>query len=187
MLQNTTDILPSISQAISEVINSISGSRVSFTSSGHKPTEQQILSTCIMAILKDIEVTIEVDGQPLQEYDEIDEGDPENLSSAIQDSEDSDEAPNDGMPHLMSKYIEATSGARFAIKFVVPKSFKTISETLFFECYLDGSVAEDWLETMRKEELKHDIWRLVVKGSSRETRTGRVLRPFMFNKIKRSK
>lgn len=124
-----------------------------------------------MAILEGIEVTIEVDGQPLQEYDEIDEGG----------------HPNDSLPLLMSKYVEATSGARFAIRAVVPKSFKALSDALSFKYYLDGSHVEDELMTMRPSELKRNIWEEVTEGSSKESKTGCVLRPFIFNEIQCSK
>ncbi len=131
-----------------------------------------------MAVLKGIEITIHVDGQALQEYDDIYEDD---------DQDSTDQRDHDRMPYLMTKYIEATSGARFAIKVVVPKSAKALLGALSFALSLDGFPIEshDMFMPMKLPKLERGVWSRSKDGSTKKTMTGIVKRPFMFSDIKR--
>lgn len=130
-----------------------------------------------MAVLKGIEITIQVNGQALQEYDDISEDD---------DQGSTGQRNHDSMPYLMTKYIEATTGARFAIDVVVPKSVKVFTDALKFALLLDGSPAKSngILMSMRLKKIKNGIWSRCEDGPTKETRSGIVKRPFMFSDIK---
>lgn len=129
-----------------------------------------------MAVLKGIGITVQVNGQALQEYDDTFEDDDENSR---------DQRDHDGMPHRMTKYVEATSSARFAINVVVPKSVKAISDALSFSLLLDGfPVADDdMFMPMRLPDLKNGLWSESEDSSIMVTKAGTVERPFMFSDI----
>jgi hypothetical protein len=130
-----------------------------------------------MAILKGIEVTIRVNGHALQEYDDsFEEGD--------QNSSNQDD--HDGMPYRVSKHIEATSGARFAINVIVPKSAKALLGALTFELSLDGLPVQshDMFMALKRPDLENGIWSRSKDGSTKVTSSGTVKRPFMFSDIK---
>lgn len=130
-----------------------------------------------MAILKGIEVTIRVNGHALQEYDD---------SFEVGDQNSSNQDDHDGMPHRVSKHIEATSGARFAINVVVPKSAKALLGALSFKLSLDGHPVQshDMFMALMPLELKHGIWSHSKDGSTKMTSIETVKRPFMFSDIK---
>ena len=116
-----------------------------------------------MAILKKIKVTIEVDGKPLEEY---------------HDNEEKDEARS------ITRYIEATSGATFAIKIRLKRSFKFLTSALGFDFKLDGEYVDNY--GLKKSEFKphhgghsHVQYGAYVEGSRLDT-----LKPFIFEDIK---
>ncbi len=130
-----------------------------------------------MAILKGIEVTIRVNGHALQEYDDsFEEGD--------QNSSNQDD--HDGLPYRVTKHIEATTGARFAINTIVPKSAKALLDSLHFELSLDGHPvqSDDMFMALRPQHLVHGIWSRCKDGSTKTTSIETVKRLFMFSDIK---
>ncbi len=130
-----------------------------------------------MAIIKGIDITIHVNGQALQEYDD-------SFVDGDQDSKNQREW--DGTPYLLTKYVEATSGARFAINAVVPKSAKTSADALKFALVLDGIPINDnnQFMPMRLPDLEDGFWSLLIDGITTETKTGTIVRPYMFSDIK---
>ena len=128
-----------------------------------------------MAVLKGIEITVQASDQALQEFDDIVEDD---QSGTYQHDHQS------GMPHLVSKYIEATSGARFTIKAVVPNSVKESSDALTIDISVDGSRVEKSTFQMRLSEMVDGIWAYNLRGSRKVTEAGTVRRPWMFSEIK---
>lgn len=126
-----------------------------------------------MAVIKGINITIQVNGQDLKEYDDLD-----------QENDDEQPGQEDSMPYLTSKYIEATSGARFDILTVVPKSVKKLSEGLDFEILLDGACVEGYVMRMRPSRLEHGVWKRCKNGSTKVNSTGRVTGHLVFSEIK---
>ena len=72
-----------------------------------------------MVKYKGIEVTVQVAGVDLKEYEDEDE-------SSYED------------PKTVSKYIEAVSGAKFAVKVRVPKTYKMKGNAVSFHISADG-------------------------------------------------
>ena len=140
-----------------------------------------------MAVIKGIEVTIQVDGQALQEYDDIDGESPGSLTqgSSISESEDEDqESATFTIPMLTSNYVEAVSGARFTINRVIPESFKKVSDAVSFRVYRDGVFVQKNIMGMRFSQLRDESWSGLIDGSRQETKSGTLLRPFTFDEIK---
>ena len=82
-----------------------------------------------MAILNNISVTVDVDDEPLQEYDDNDH--------------------DEGRPNTVSKYIEATSGARFSLHYKLKHRFKFTSPVLSFDSCIGGVFVEGMLALKR--------------------------------------
>ena len=139
-----------------------------------------------MAVIKDIEVTVKVKGQALQEYDGIDQ---DELGSAGYNGNFSQAPTTKGdhtyriIPDLISKYIEAQSGACFSIHYQVSKSFPTTFDTLSFMTYVDGTCIESRLLWMTTTELEGQYWRIECDGITAATQSGTTVKPFMFNEI----
>ena len=140
-----------------------------------------------MAILKDIEVTIQVDGENIQEYDDFEgEDDRPNGSQANTSCAGETNAKlKKGMPYTVTKYIEAISGARFTIKTRVSEVFGRFSKALLCRYYLDGIRADEALLSLNQERKKDACWVRISKGTKESTNQGSTLRPFMFSEIKR--
>jgi hypothetical protein len=83
-----------------------------------------------MAILKsrpDLEATIEVNGQPLEEYDD-------------DDFDENNEKPNE-----MSKYIASVPGAKFTIRVqCTDRLFSEMGKSLAVDLLLDGETARKY-------------------------------------------
>ena len=117
-----------------------------------------------MAILDDIEVTIQVNGQDLREYFDQD-GDPSTDVS-------------------VSKYIEAVSGARFEVVIMVPKSHKFLSDALTFRVFLDGSlVGKSGINKIKVLKDKSNFYKKSIKGVSKPVGSGWEMRSFQFTEI----
>ena len=90
-----------------------------------------------MAILQNVEVTVEVGGQSLEEYnddDDVEQG-----------------------QHAASKFIEAVSNAKFAIGAKVCNNFKFITDGLEFHIYLEGQRAAGMLLGEKKATRREGI------------------------------
>ena len=83
-----------------------------------------------MAIIDKVEVTIQVDGRNLQEYDDESDGNDE--------SDTVNETPQ------VSKYIESTSGANFHIRMKIHPGFKwgISQEFIKFDTLIDGCIRD---------------------------------------------
>lgn len=117
--------------------------------------------TFSMAVLDHIEVTVQVDGQDLQEY--VDE-----------DSDRSDVS--------VSKYIEAISGARFVIAATISTLHKFLSDALGMEVALDGTIVKKalFLERQRDKNLGHHrVFEGVVTFRDDQWK----IRPFTFREV----
>lgn len=75
----------------------------------------------ILDSLPGVEITVVVDGEDLHEYQDTDMEDEENT---------------------VTKYVEAVTGANFAIKIMVPKKFGFEGTCLSFHVLVDGAEAE---------------------------------------------
>ena len=115
-----------------------------------------------MAILKEIEVAIVVNGQELKEYDDEDAGNDDQNS--------------------VSKYVEATSGAEFQIVTSAPIWFEFSSDAVMMKIYLDGAYVENVL--FQKEEAgRTKAWQRTVDGARRFNGNRWVVKPFKFVEI----
>ena len=115
-------------------------------------------------MLKKIEVTIEVKGQKLHEYNN-ENGGVSNGSS-------------------ISKYVEATSGAAFAIKISIPKWYNFTSDCICAHVYLDGNYMENvlFIKTNVKQSKYMDVEK-VMDGVTTYGNSGWQKRPFTFAEI----
>lgn len=80
----------------------------------------------ILDAIRGIEVTVCVDGQALEEYDD-DEFEAE-----------SGEIGEHQASRTVAKYIESCTGKEFSIKIMVNKAYKFDSPNISFELYIDG-------------------------------------------------
>ncbi|KAK4694019.1 hypothetical protein P7C71_g3482, partial [Lecanoromycetidae sp. Uapishka_2] len=141
-----------------------------------------------MAIIKDIEVTIEVGGVALKEYDDIDEYDATHHEDKTDDKDQGhpQDALKAGMPYTTSKYIEAISGAEFVIKSKVPKTVKQVSDALTFSEIIDGLDANRHLMLLRVGQKEvGNCWVHDSQGMKRTTESEAFLKPFLFSEIER--
>ena len=120
------------------------------------------LIDCIMAILKDLEVSIVVGDHEIREYED----------------EDSQAAPD-----FVTKYVEATSGDSFAINMRVLPTFHFTSHGLQWSIYVDGCYVErqvvmfdEWLELNMEWDYKLD-------GIARFKGKKWTHRPFQFQNV----
>ena len=120
-----------------------------------------------MAILKEIEASVIIDGNALTEYDDEDTLD--------ESSEHTSE---------VSKYIEAVSGAEFSIGLTVPKSYNFRGDALSFKTSLDGVYVESTFCREAKLKNLREDWHKTVAGSEVKNGTQWYLRPFKFGDIK---
>ncbi|TGO36563.1 hypothetical protein BHYA_0121g00240 [Botrytis hyacinthi] len=124
-----------------------------------------------MAVLEDvrgIEVTVCVDKQALQEYDD---DEPEGVPTEVEGF--------DKATKTVSKYIESTTGEVFYIKIEISKAYKFDSPNVSFEISVDG------MSVRAKRGGKKDIpLTLEVKGVKNILDNGRTfLMPFKFSDI----
>lgn len=118
-----------------------------------------------MAILGKITVEVLVDGKALQEYED-------------------DDMENEN-PKSVVKYIEATSGAAFAIQVSVSEPYKIDSDSLTFQIFLDGNHSQTPLMIKAKHGRKDRSWKRTIAGVTRNGRNDAELKPFMFSDITR--
>ena len=120
-----------------------------------------------MAILKEIQASVIIDGKALTEYD---------------DEDTLDESPDHTSE--VSKYIEAVSDAEFGIRITVPRSYNFTGNAIAFELRLDGVwVAGQLLRKAVLENMRKD-WHKIIAGSEAKNGEGWYLRPFKFDVIK---
>ncbi|KAG8532956.1 uncharacterized protein KY384_001737 [Bacidia gigantensis] len=116
-----------------------------------------------MAIIKRIEMTVQVDGRDLREYEDPDA-----------------DTENDGE---ITRYIQASSETPFTLSFKVPNDFPLDADCLSFEYTFDGNLKDDFL--WRKEKFNSSKGKLskTVKGYPVYDKKGFRLQEFMFAKI----
>ena len=102
-------------------------------------------------------------------------------ASAADDSDD--EALHITEITNISKYVEATSGAEFAIKVVVPETFEMPSDALRFKIELDQDFVEGGLCRAAKKKAQRGNWKGIFSGPRRKGKNGWELRPFLFSEI----
>ena len=120
-----------------------------------------------MAILNKIEVTIQVDGKDLKEYE---------------DPDTSEQTPN-----KVTKYIEPVSEARFTIRFHIAKPYKMTSPALSFNWSTDKLIGRSIVMTKKNLQDCTNAWIAIVQGLKVDTKTGCEIRPFVFSKINAGK
>lgn len=143
-----------------------------------------------MAILKSLpglEVTIRVDGKPLQEYDDDEEEEAEVEETPVAEYQ---------AAKTVSKYVEVASDKEFLISITLWTSFKMDFEALMAPIKIDGKhvieVAiskQDNAENIRGSRILHPLG-LETKGASVPApgNKGReLLRKFKFERIETSK
>lgn len=126
-----------------------------------------------MAIIKDIEVTIQVDGTNLTEYKN--------------ENEVSDDTQQQTESSQMSNYVESTSGAPFKIKFAVPLFFKMYWDCLAFDIVIDRVPARRRLCFRDHKEKAHGVWENVLDGAKSVEDGVKFLHPFLFKDIQTGK
>lgn len=115
-----------------------------------------------MAILKDIEVAIMINGQELREYDDEDVG-------------------NDDQNSL-SKYVEATSDAEFKIISSAPRWYQFTSDAVRMEIYMDGASADNCL-LLKEDADRINAWQCDFDGATRFDGSRWEVKPFKFREI----
>ena len=115
-----------------------------------------------MAILKEIEVAIVVNGQELKEYDDED-------------------ASNDDQ-NSVSKYVEATSGAEFQIVTSAPIWYDFSSDAVLMKIYLDGAYVENGL-FLKKDARRTRARQRTFDGAKRFNGDQWEVKPFKFIEI----
>ena len=123
-----------------------------------------------MAIIKGIQVTVQVNGLDLTEY--IDEDEPQD--STMQQAEES----------VSSRYVEATSGAPFIIKMTVPKAFKMDSDCLRFRLEVDGVHIRSRLCSKSSRAKREADWAGYLKGAKSVENGVQFEHPLLFRDIK---
>ena len=116
-----------------------------------------------MAILKDLEVSIAVGDHDLPEYEE----------------EGFQEAPDS-----MVKYVEATSGESFVINLRVLPKFRSTSQGLSFQVFLDGHYIQNVL-VMFDDFPRRSVtgWKYKIHGIMRRNGKDWTQRSFRFRDI----
>ena len=116
-----------------------------------------------MVVLNKIEVSIEVDGEPLEEY---------------KDDEEEDQ------PGSVTRYVEATTDAAFGIKVRLKRSFKFVTDAVWFDYELDGTSVDKCI--VRREDFEPDNngYTLISRGAMSMKDGFCRLRHFIFNEIK---
>lgn len=75
----------------------------------------------VIDVLPGVEVTVDVDGNPLKEYEDRDEEEPEKT---------------------ITRYVEAQSGKKFSIRVKCSKECKFKGDSITFRFYADGTNAD---------------------------------------------
>lgn len=119
----------------------------------------------VLEFVPGIEVTVCIDGEPLQEYE--DEG-----------AEDDDKS--------IIRYIEATSDKAFALELRVGPPYVFDCPTLGFTVHVDGKEANSPL-LEKKVYLLNKTWTYLVDGVNSRERGRNVIRAFKFSELKTSK
>lgn len=116
-----------------------------------------------MVIFKAIDVNVQVDGQGLQEYEDEDNADP--------------------TPNVVTKYVKATSDAKFAISIVLLEAFKFTFDGLLFKLYVEGELLRQALLISWLRDKKYSARSVLLEG--RKERKGEQwhLRPFYFTDL----
>jgi len=110
-----------------------------------------------MAILEDlpgIEATVRVNGEPLFEYDDDEEYQPQD-----------DDVPRHKRAKVTSHYIESATGAEFTIKISVGQPYKMKCPSLGFKVFIDGVCTNRGL-VRNLEYLPQIGWRKECTGVS---------------------
>ncbi|KAA6410322.1 MAG: hypothetical protein FRX48_05743 [Lasallia pustulata] len=121
-----------------------------------------------MAILHDVEVTISAKGNKLPEYD--------------------DDAEEPGPSNMVTKYIEALTGANFQIHYNIKPMFRLKSSAMSIDVIIDGEYMDSHI-LHRDEDLKH-LSRIplgaIFTGFRRIQKDSWTLQAFSFAEIKTS-
>lgn len=120
-----------------------------------------------MAWKKAIEVKVLVNGTPAQEYND-------------------DEGESGGSP-TVTKYIEAISGAEFAVQYELKRSLRFKSELLYIEIYIDGKSLDGELIERAAFEQNPRGYTRSLDGITRSYGETWSLEKFKFSEIKISK
>ena len=115
-----------------------------------------------MAILKDIKVTIIVNGQELKEYDDEDVGNDDQNS--------------------VSKYVEATSDAEFKIITSAPRWYQLTSDAVRMDICLDGVYVDNRL-LLKDDADRINAWQRDIDGAKRFDGSRWEVKPFKFCEI----
>lgn len=115
-----------------------------------------------MAILKHLLVTIDVDGQSLEEHD---------------DDEASATSPN-----VISTYVEATTEKSFVVRMQVTRNFMFVVDALTFVIFIDGQKLDN-LMFWRKDQDKQKVMQASLSGVSEERGGMWRERPFIFSEM----
>ena len=122
----------------------------------------------VMAILHDVEVTISAKGNKLPEYD--------------------DDAEEPGSSNMVTKYVEAVTGADFKIYYTIKPMFRLKSSGVSIDVMIDGEYMDSHV-LLRNEELKHLSrvpWGGSFNGTMRTQNHSWTLQAFSFAEIKTS-
>ena len=115
-----------------------------------------------MTVFENLEISIQVNEQNLQEYEDI---------------------TGEQAPREISRYVEARSGAPFVVKITVPSEFEVTADGLLFQVLVDGFSIQETLY-MPKPERKSQSYDKIVRGKEYEEDGLWKLRPLSFSEIK---
>lgn len=137
-----------------------------------------------MAILKEIEVTVQSGGQALEEYRDEDNDEENQMLYEERQADRANGNLTENPSHSrVSKYIESVTGAEFTIKAVVPASFQMRSNALRFRVLMDGKPVAKKTCVQAKKKSPKSRWEHDFMGSLTITRDVTTIRPFLFNKV----
>ena len=123
-----------------------------------------------MAVLKSLEVFIEVERKPLQEY--------------------ADDTITLVDPNTITRYVEATTDKEFKIVMVIRRDFDWKGcNAICFKQFLDGGKCVSDFFHLKKDVKEHEKDHVLdysteCGGVSKKTREGELFRPFVFSELK---
>ena len=124
-----------------------------------------------MAIALQIEVSVHVNGQQLQEFDDNDDDD----DCIVMNSE------------MVTKYIEAISDATFEIGIKISYSYSHTSDAIRFAIFVDGRYVEQVTWQVSNLLACGRDMKYLCKGPRKRDGKGCSMRPFSFCEIIQSK
>ncbi|KAG8527971.1 uncharacterized protein KY384_006887 [Bacidia gigantensis] len=118
-----------------------------------------------MAILNGLEVTVQVDDENVEEFEDPDDNAEENGTFET------------------TKYVEAKSGSSFALSFRVPAAYRMISPCLTFRYAVDDKDYGGAIATNDQQRDRFGDIVLVRKGDMSHSGKRIEMRPFVFSEI----